>query len=43
MSICLLNHIDEQDEKDIGVKKAEVSLPSWTDDGRVEFEYLGTY
>jgi hypothetical protein len=35
--------IDEQDEKDIGVKKTEVSLPSWTDDGRVEFEYLGTY
>ncbi len=35
--------IGEQDEADIGMKKADVSLPSWDDDTRAEFEYLGTY
>lgn len=35
--------MDEQDETDIGVKKADISPPSWEDDARAEFEYLGTY
>lgn len=39
----LFDSIDEQDEVDIGVKKADVSLPSWADDACAEFEYLGRY
>ena len=35
--------MDEQDEADIGVKKADISPPSWSDDAGAEFEYLGTY
>ena len=35
--------MDEQDESDIGVKKADISLPSWEENARAEFEYLGTY
>ena len=35
--------MDEQDEADIGAKKADISPPSWIDDARATFEYLGTY
>ncbi len=35
--------MDEQDEADIGAKKADISPPSWIDDARAKFEYLGTH
>ncbi len=35
--------MDEQDEAGLGVKKAEVSPPTWKNDATAEFEYLGTY
>ena len=38
-----LDSMDEQDESDIGVKKADISPPSWKDDARSEYEYLGRY
>ncbi len=33
----------EQDEADIGVKESDISPPTWEDDARSEFEYLGRY
>ena len=38
-----LDSMDVQDKADIGAKKADISPPSWKDDARVEFEYLGRY
>jgi len=35
--------MDEQDEANIGVKKADISPPTWSEDAGAEFEYLGTY
>lgn len=38
-----LDSMDGQDEAEIGVKKSDVSPPTWADDAFAEFEYLGTY
>ena len=38
-----LDLMDEEDEADIGAKKANISPPSWNDHKRAEFEYLGSY
>jgi len=35
--------MDEQNEVDIGVKKADILPPNWGDDAPAEFEYIGTY
>jgi hypothetical protein len=35
--------LDEEDEDDIGIKKSDIAHPSWSADGDVDFEYLGTY
>ena len=35
--------INEQDERDIGAKKADIALPTWKDPVDVTFEYIGTY
>jgi hypothetical protein len=35
--------MDEEDEKMIGVKAAEISPPSWDDGKSAQFEYLGQY
>jgi hypothetical protein len=35
--------MDEEDEANIGVRKSNISPPSWEDDAHAEFEYLGTY
>jgi hypothetical protein len=34
--------MDEQDERDIGAKKSDIALPTWSDQVTA-FEYLGTY
>jgi hypothetical protein len=35
--------MNEQDEADLGVKKADLSPPTWKDDAGADFEYLGMY
>lgn len=35
--------MDPQDKTDSSLKKSEVSPPSWAEDTRADFKYLGTY
>ena len=34
---------DADDERDYGVRAADVAVPDWVDDPAAGFEYLGTY
>lgn len=38
-----VDSMDEEDEANIGVKRADLSPPAWPDDADAEFKYLGTY
>ena len=38
-----IDSMDDEDEADIGIKRANISIPSWTDNDNFEFKYLGVY
>jgi len=35
--------MDEEDAAELGARKSDMELPSWPDDPRAEFKYIGAY